>query len=61
MKYRKDFVTNSSSSSFVCEICGNVDSGYDCSASELGFAECVNGHCFCATSWHTIPTFPARR
>lgn len=49
MKYRKDFVTNSSSSSFVCEICGNVDSGYDCIASELGFAECVNGHCFCAS------------
>lgn len=47
MKYRKDFVTNSSSSSFVCEICGAVDSGFDCSASELGFAECVNGHCFC--------------
>lgn len=29
MKYRKSFVTNSSSSSFICEVCGEVESGYD--------------------------------
>ena len=46
-KRRMSFVTNSSSSSFICEVCGNVDSGMDASASDLGFAQCVNGHTFC--------------
>lgn len=47
MKYRKDFVTNSSSSSYICEICGNCESGYDVGLSEFGMSECVNGHIFC--------------
>ena len=47
MKYRKDFVTNSSSSSFVCEICGRSESGYDMSLEDAGMYECVNGHVFC--------------
>lgn len=47
MKYRKDFVTNSSSSSFVCDICGAVESGWDYSLSEVGMVECVNGHTIC--------------
>lgn len=47
MKYRKDFVTNSSSSSFICEICGANESGWDISLSEAGMVECVNGHTFC--------------
>ena len=47
MKYRKDFVTNSSSSSFICEICGRNESGFDLSLSDVGFAECVNGHIIC--------------
>ena len=47
MKFRKDFVTNSSSSSFVCEICGAVESGMDASAYDLGMIECENGHVFC--------------
>lgn len=46
-KYRLSFVTNSSSSSFLCEICGHMESGYDMGASELGFAQCCNGHTFC--------------
>lgn len=47
MKYRSDFVTNSSSSSFICVICGNVESGYDAGLSDVGMVECVNGHVFC--------------
>ena len=47
MKYRKDFVTNSSSSSFICEICGEIESGFDMSVDETGMYECINGHIFC--------------
>ena len=47
MKYRKDFVTNSSSSSYVCEICGRTECGMDMGLSEAGMYECVNGHTFC--------------
>lgn len=47
MKIRNGFVSNSSSSSFICEICNHTESGYDQSLSELGFVECVNEHIFC--------------
>lgn len=47
MKFRKDFVTNSSSSSYVCEICGRTESGWDLGLSECEMMECVNGHTFC--------------
>lgn len=47
MKYRKDFVTNSSSSSYVCDICGADASGWDMGLAEAEMVECVNGHTFC--------------
>ena len=47
MKYRKCHVTNSSSSSFICDICGRVESGWDMGLSEAEMYECVNGHTFC--------------
>lgn len=47
MKYRKSFVTNSSSSSYICDICGEEASGWDLSLSEAEMYECENGHTFC--------------
>jgi hypothetical protein len=47
MKIRNGFVSNSSSSSFTCEVCGETVSGMDMSRSESGMVECENGHTFC--------------
>jgi len=47
MKIRNGFVSNSSSSSFTCHICGNEESGRDCGLEDLGFMQCVNEHIFC--------------
>lgn len=47
MKRRSDFVTNSSSSSFICDVCGYETSGYDMSYRDAGMYQCVNGHEFC--------------
>lgn len=46
MKIRQGFVSNSSSSSFVCCITGETESGYDASSRELGFVTCENYHMF---------------
>ena len=56
MKFRKDFVTNSSSSSYVCEICGRSKSGWDLGLSECEMMECVNGHIFCCDEALEKPT-----
>jgi hypothetical protein len=47
MKVRKSFVTNSSSSSFICDSCGHDESGWDMCLSEANMVECENGHTIC--------------
>lgn len=56
MKIRSTFVTNSSSSSYVCEICGRTESGWDLGLSECEMMECINGHVFCCDEALEIPS-----
>jgi hypothetical protein len=46
MKIRNGFVSNSSSSSFTCAVCGDEQSGMDLCLSECEMFECTNGHTF---------------
>ena len=46
MKIRTGFVSNSSSSSFVCDVSGVEESGWDMCLSDLGWYECEGGHVF---------------
>jgi hypothetical protein len=55
MKFRTSFVTNSSSSSFVCEICGRTESGFDMGISDCEMAMCENGHTFCQSEMLELP------
>lgn len=47
MKIRNGFVSNSSSSSFICDVCSEVVSGWDMGLDEAEMYECENGHTFC--------------
>lgn len=47
MKIRQGFVSNSSSSSFICDVCNREEAGMDLSLSDIEMSECVNGHTFC--------------
>jgi hypothetical protein len=47
MKVRLDFVTNSSSSSYICDVSGSVESGWDLSLEDAQMYQCENSHTFC--------------
>ncbi|MHA2280253.1 MAG: hypothetical protein ACXAC5_05280 [Promethearchaeota archaeon] len=47
MKIRTGFVSNSSSSSFICDVCGHDESGWDLGLSEAYMSECGRGHIIC--------------
>jgi len=47
MKIRSGFVSNSSSSSFVCSVCKCVETGYD-GQYDFPTTYCRNGHHFCS-------------
>lgn len=47
MKIRKGFVSNSSTSSFVCDVCGEECAGRDIGLSECEMFQCKNDHIIC--------------
>lgn len=48
MKIRDGFVSNSSTTSFTCQVCGHTEAYSDCiSLGEAGGCRCENGHVMC--------------
>lgn len=57
MKKRMGFVSNSSSSSFICDITGTVEGGMDCCLYDVDMAQCVKGHTFLTGGWSDVGKF----
>lgn len=56
MKTRKGFVSNSSTTSFTCEACGNTWAGSDSlSYADAGYFNCINGHVLCEEHKLDVP------
>ena len=47
MKIRSGFISNSSSSSFTCDVCKETMSGMDLCLRDIEHLQCINGHTFC--------------
>lgn len=54
MKIRSGFVSNSSSSSFICDVCGASEGGFDISLSDVNMCMCEEEHVFCTR--HAVNT-----
>lgn len=57
MKIRKGFVSNSSSSSFMCDITGEVFGGFDYNLGDLEMADCVEGHEFLTSGYDEVESW----
>ena len=49
-------MSNSSSSSFLCNVCGRMESGYDASPGDFMMYEGICGHTFCQSEINTTFT-----
>jgi hypothetical protein len=58
MKTRNGFVSNSSTSSFICNVCGEEFSGYDASPSEFDCCTCENEHIMCNDHFKDVKIEP---
>ena len=47
MKTRLGFISNSSSTTFICDICGTGEGGFDLCISDIEWAACVNDCYMC--------------
>ena len=47
VKIRTCFVSNSSSSSYICDVCGEIVSGWDMDLEEAEMYHCENDHYYC--------------
>ncbi len=47
MKIRQGFISNSSTTSFICDYCGEICASMDLVLSDAEMYECVNGHTVC--------------
>jgi hypothetical protein len=61
MKIRKGFVSNSSSSSFLCDVCGKTESGFDACLSDVEMSSCENGHTYCDSHTESELTIEQKR
>lgn len=65
MKIRLGFVSNSSSTSFTCHVCGEVATGMDLSRCDSGMVGCENGHFICNDhvigDMYNEPTFEQKK
>lgn len=55
MRLRQGFVSNSSSSSFICDVCGENYSGWDATLDQAEMFECTNNHTICLS--HAVGNF----